>query len=239
MTGDSGGSSKIPERCSASDSVLAAIASISSVAGADAVFAGALVVVEETMAASGSAIPGLGNLGGRGAPRLAEIGLRGAARLGCFLAVGMSLRNAVGVISRNACTPDGGSAALSGIVATVCGTEESVGGRGWATITSTVAAGGEETYGKGAMLISASEDVLPVTSGVSGCGSPGGAGLRKLAGTGLTTLARGFEEVTGGGCLAVAVERTGWVSDEGFGTVLAGPAITGPDAMLCRRRATS
>ncbi len=178
-------------------------------AGIDDVCEDEITLVEEAgLISSGVVIPGIDDLGERVALRLAEIGFLGAIKLRWMLAVGMSLRDGVAVISSNGWSSGGVSSAVLGAVATACGAGGTFSRRGWATITSTVATGGEETHEEGVLVISASEDVLAVTSGVSGFVTLGGVSLRKLAGTGLTTLARGFEVVTGGGRLTVDAERT-------------------------------
>ncbi len=195
-------------------------------AGIDDVGEKDIAWVEEAVSTScGVVIPGIGDLGGRVALRLAEIGFLGAITLRWILAVGMSLRGGVEVISRNAWSSGGTSAALLGAAATARGAGETFSGRDGDTITSTVAAEGEETHEEEAMVISASENVLALTSAVSGTVTLGDVGLRKLAGTGFTTLARGFEDVTGGSRVRVVAERTASDSGKDFGITLAGPAI--------------
>jgi hypothetical protein len=60
-----------------------------------------------------------------------------------------------------------------------------------------------------ALEVSASGNLRGVTVGAAGAVSIGGVCFRKLAGTGLTGLLRGLEEITSGECLTVSIGRAG------------------------------
>lgn len=171
---------------------------------------------------------GSGQADRAGALMLAEIGRLGAGALRGRLTDGVPARDGTVLVAPG--VGDGGAGAIAGSTGTTTGTAAGKTGSGGMTvIVSTISPGKF-----------ASGTALATSAGTGGVGTGAEAGaslasnrLATLAGTGLTTLARGLEVVTGGKRLAGVVWRSVDDSDGRGGN--REPALTEPAANVGER----